>query len=348
MFSFAEVSIENIIVHHIGNKVNMEGIKLSRSPLRIDDDTSSILQNYFLNHFNPELFYHFFHEENLNSNLIFNYCDNLFSSPKKFHEISVQIAQHLYDTSDHPKIKAGELYVVYFHNCIVDEELVEAVGIFKTENKDTFLKVIENEDGFNILWENGISIKKIDKGCLVFNTEKDNGFKVSIIDNINKSKEASFWRDDFLKLVARKDDYYQTQNYLDLCKGFVNEVFNDKNDVEKADQIDLLNKSINYFSENETFQEEAFAQNVMMGEQSVIDAFKEYKQHFENEKEIALNDTFGVAPGAVKSAKRKFKSILKLDSNFHIYIHGDRSRIVKGYDEAKGLNFYTLYFEGEE
>ena len=40
-----------------------------------------------------------------------------------------------------------------------------------------------------------------------------------------------------------------------------------------------------------------------------------------------------------------YKSIIKLDKNFHIYVHGDRSKIEHGEDD-KG-RFYKLYFNAE-
>jgi hypothetical protein len=43
-----------------------------------------------------------------------------------------------------------------------------------------------------------------------------------------------------------------------------------------------------------------------------------------------------------------FKSILKLDKNFHIYIHGRQDLIERGFDEAKGKHFYKVYFEQEQ
>lgn len=40
------------------------------------------------------------------------------------------------------------------------------------------------------------------------------------------------------------------------------------------------------------------------------------------------------------------KSIIKLDNNFHIYVHGKREMIEKGENE-KG-KYYRLYFEKEQ
>ncbi|MFN6039537.1 MAG: nucleoid-associated protein, partial [Bacteroidota bacterium] len=40
--------------------------------------------------------------------------------------------------------------------------------------------------------------------------------------------------------------------------------------------------------------------------------------------------------------------VIKLDKNFHIYVHGKHEFIEKGFDEEKGKKFYKLYFDSEE
>ena len=39
---------------------------------------------------------------------------------------------------------------------------------------------------------------------------------------------------------------------------------------------------------------------------------------------------------------RYFKSVIKLDSNFHIYVHGKREWIERGFDEEKKLIIIKL------
>jgi len=48
----------------------------------------------------------------------------------------------------------------------------------------------------------------------------------------------------------------------------------------------------------------------------------------------------------VKQQIRVFKSVLKLDKNFHIYIHGNREWIKRGTD-PDGRKYYKIYFENE-
>ena len=152
--------------------------------------------------------------------------------------------------------------------------------------------------------------------------------------------------EDFLSLKPREDKYFFTNNYLQLCKGFVGEVFNDENNVPRPDQIDLMNRSIDFFAKNPSFDERSFEREVIR-QPEVIDAFQDYKSFFESEKQMPLMDSFEISKDAVKEEKKYFKSILKLDKNFHVYVHGKRQYLEKGFDPERGLNFYKLYYEVE-
>lgn len=143
-----------------------------------------------------------------------------------------------------------------------------------------------------------------------------------------------------------EDNYFQTSNYLKLCKDFVQEVYNQENDIPKADQIDMLNRSIDYFKKADTFNENLFKEEVVSDPQ-IIDAFENFKNYYEEKNELALKDQFDVSNSAVKDEKRYFKHVLKLDKNFHVYIHGQKKYIEKGYDSDRDMNYYKLYFREE-
>ena len=74
----------------------------------------------------------------------------------------------------------------------------------------------------------------------------------------------------------------------------------------------------------------------------------DYKNSFFQTREIETFDEFDISDKAVKKAQKQFKSILKLDKNFHIYIHGRHDLMEKGYDEDQRMNYYKLYFLKEE
>ena len=346
MISTEQIEIQAIAIHNVGNKLNNEGIRYSKTELRTDESINNLLLTYFFSPFKSDEYYNLFHDSDINLNEVFSYISHIFDYPETLLEQSVNLAKHLYEQSLHPKIKGGELYVVYFRDCIVDGETVDAVGIFKSETKETFLKVYPQHDGFSIESEAGINIHKLDKGCLVFNTEREKGYLVSVVDNLNKGSEAQYWIDHFLHVRPRTDEYYQTKNVLNFCKSFVVEKFPHQFDVSKADQAEMLNKSVKFFKENNIFGMDDFATEVMQAPE-MISSFKSYKTEFEVENGVQLTDNFDISITAVKKQSKFFRSVIKLDKNFHIYVHGDNQQIVKGFDQASGLHYYQLFFKEE-
>lgn len=342
--------IKQLSIHQAGNKLLDEKYKLSVHPLTIEDETlSKVLLQYFLSPFEKvnEVYRLSHPSNNLQLNEVYHFAEMIFNNPETLHENSEQITKHLYDVSNHPKIKSGELYVVYFIDMQAEGELFEAIGIFKSESKETYLKVYPDKDGFGIQYEQeAINIKKLDKGCLIFNTEKEDGYKVAVMDNTNKGSEAIYWIDEFLKLTIRNDNYNQTQNTLSIYKNFVTEKLHEIYDITKAQKIDMLNRSMNYFKEKEEFDINEFS-NEVIGDAEGINSFKEYKQNYEKEYETEIADNFSISVSAVKKQSRNYKSVLKLDKNFHIYIHGNNELIEKGFDEKMNMNYYKVYFREE-
>lgn len=349
MFNFDEVSFKDIIVHKVGNKHNNGQLQLSQNALQLDEATQTILQHYFLSAFKVDEFFQFSHNEQLALNPVFNYAKQIFESPGKLVEMSKHIAQLLFQITSNPKIKHGEFYVAFFENCVVDDEVCNAIGLFKSENKTPFIKIYQkNSAQLDVSADEGINVNKLDKGCLIFNTEAHDGYKLAIVDNVKQNGEAVFWRDEFLMATKRKDDFYQTQNYMKVCKNFVEEVYNDTNQVEKADQIDFLNRSIDFFKDKVEFNENEFAEQILGKNPDVVEAFQEYKDHYQQKNQVDLKPEFGISNNAVKKGKAQFKSVLKLDKNFHVYIHGDRSLISKDWDPQKGMHYYKIYFTQED
>ena len=346
MISLGNAHLRKLIIHRVGNKLLEESVLLSDELADLSQPgLPAVLGAYFLSPFKDPVFYHFHHVSSLELNEIYTIAAALFASGKGFVKKSKDIANILYEYSNHPKIKSGELYVCYYENCIINNETTEALGIFKSENRESFLKVFQEDAWFGVNHDEGISVKRPDKACLIFNVKEDEGYRVCILDNQNSGSEAQYWKDDFLRLKPVADNYYQTQNYLTLAKNFVTERLDDEFEVSKADQIDYLNRSINYFKKNEQFNEQDFAKDVFE-HQEVITSFKRFKGDFQNEHELNVVSEFEISAQAVKRQSKVFKSVLKLDRNFHIYIHGDKELIEKGVD-PDGRKYYKIYYREE-
>lgn len=339
--------INKLIIHQVGNKVLEDGVKLSANAIDLKgkEDLSGVLTGFFLSPFKEPVYYNFHHVSSLEFNEVYTIANELFESTRGFVKKSKEIANILYEYSDHPKIRNGELYIVHLEECPIGNEVTDAIGIFKSENKETFLKVFEEDENFQVGYEDGISIKKPDKGCLIYNIDADEGFRVCVLDNHSPNNEAQYWKDQFLKLKPVADNYFQTQNYLHLTKNFVTDRLDQEFEVSKADQIDYLNRSIEYFKKNEQFNEQEFA-SAVFEHKSVIDSFKNFKKEFQRENELHIVPEFDISNHAVKKQTKVFKSVLKLDRNFHVYIHGDRNLIEKGVDD-EGRKYYKLYYNEE-
>jgi hypothetical protein len=344
MFIYDESTIHSLLVHKIGAKFLDEGIIFSKKAFSINEQMSDILLHYFTSSFKSSEYFGFHHDIDINMNEVFVCASRIFDNTDAILEQSVNLAKHLYEQSIHPKIKGGEFYTVYFKDCIVEGITTDAIGLFKSENKETFLKVFPLEDSFGIESEKGININKLDKGCLIFNIEREKGYVVAVVDNINKGEEAKYWIDDFLHVRKRKDEYYNTQNILSLYKDFIENELPQKFDVSKADQIDLLNKSVKFFKQNDDFNAEEFEREVI-SKPEFIDSFNHYKSDYQKERDLDIVDNFPICKNAFKKQARTLRSVIKLDKNFHIYVHGDRDLIEQGRDD-KG-RFYKIYYDEE-
>lgn len=342
-----DTTIDKIVIHAVGNKQNNEPLLLSHDLLHINEKVKELLISYFIPPFSSNEYFQFYHGSALHLNETFHHVSDIFENPELFYEKSLELAKFLYDKSTHPKIKNGELYVVYFKNLLYEDTLYDAVGIFKAENKDTFLKVFQDGDNFLLETEAGININKLDKGCIVFNCEKEDGFMVSVVDNTNRGLEAQYWMDDFLQVRQRKNEFYNTQNVMNLCKEFVVNRLPEEVEISKSDQVNLLKKSVAFFKENENFDMPVFAKTVIE-EPEIIESFNDFKTQYEEEKDVEIADNFSISSSAVKKESKNFRSVIKLDNNFHIYVHGNSQLMKRGVDDVTGMSYYQIFFNEEK
>jgi len=348
MITYFEAVIESLSVHYIGNASKNEPCLFSNEPVNLhDENLRSLMLQYFIQPFEKVgETYCFSHTGNLQLNEVFYYSKEVFHNRIDFHEATTSIAKHLYSNSTHPNIKPGELYVARFKNILFDGVERDAIGIFKSETKETYLKVQNDGNVFQLNYEqNAINIKKLDKGCLIFNMEEDDGYKVVVVDQTNKSGEALYWIDLFLQLKLRNDEFAQTNTMLTVYKNFISEGVNKEIELTKPEKIDLLNRSLKYFKEKDQFDLTEFSSEVI-GHEHGIKMFRQYKNDYEQTYQTDIDDQFAISSMAVKKQSRIYKSVLKLDRNFHIYIHGNSELIEKGTDDD-GRKYYKIYYQEE-
>ncbi len=369
MLNFTQARLTRLVLHRVGNRNREEGTRSGKSEIALSEDLRLTLQNYFLGSLQTERFYQFAHDVQLDMNEAYAYCSYIFEEPKEaFYPQSLNLMRHLYEQSTHTKIQAGELYVAYFEDCVLEDELVDAIGIFKVETKSQFLQLraqeLQAEDGsecaeYSLQCLEGTHLGSLDKGALILRTQQEEGFRIAAVDT--KGAEAKYWLEDFLHALPLVDDAYRTRAYLDLCKDFSKKVLAKSDD--KTAQVNFVNRSIDYFEQQEEFDERKFVDTVFQGAEEWREDFTEHKEKYQarnplpairyNDDDEGFEDLhFFIAPQAVKSAKKSFKNSIQLDTQMEIKIQSSQAQesgcIERGYDEERGMFFYKLFFREEK
>lgn len=340
-------NIRKVIVHGIGNKTLSEELRVSKSEVRLTEKVNETLVSFMDNCKMSETTYQFFHEsDELDLNPLFVYASRIFNNPNAFKETSTNIARQLYESSDHPKIHSGELIVVLFENCDYEGEKWDALGLFKSESKAKYLDVMFAGDSYTFVENEGLNVNALEKGAVVFNTKREEGFCVKILMRSSKQVDAKYWMNDFLHVRQQNDSFFKTQRMISLTKGFVREVMDEDKSVSTIDRAELLMRASEYFSSNDTFNENTFCKEVFKDKRQ-SDNFEQYKEEILGE-EKDLSEPFEINKFLLKKQSKVFKNVIKLDRNFHIYVHGGEGLIKKGYDEATGMEYYQLFFKKEE
>ena len=329
----------------MGNKNNDEGVILSDITTNLTPELRIALIKYFLQSFDgKEEAWNFTHEDDVRFNEISSYATEMFEGAD-FVDISKKVARHLYESSVHPNIKGGELFVVNLSNVVYEGKSVAALGLFKSETKDTFLRFVSKNNNLEVENEIGANVNRLDKGCIILNHTDEKGYYVFTLDSSNRT-DAKYWTGDFLGITPRQNEFTYTKDVLSMTKDFVAKVLPSEYPVSKAEQVELLNKSVNYFKGNESFSMQSYEEQVL-GDEKLIDSFHRHKEAYEQEREVELKDDFAISDNAVKKQERRMKSVIKLDKNFHIYVHGGEQLIEQSYDEERGMKCYKLYFREE-
>ena len=341
MIEFSETRITNLILHKVsiepGNcRVNDSEYDLSES------DEENTLKKIFLKPFTAAAAtYEFSHEINLELNPLYK-LSTAISDNEDFIGTSKNIYQHLKSVSKHPNIKDGDLFIIKYRNLKMNNKFYDGLGIYKVENKENFVETnITDKGEFRLTFKKGIGSRKLDKACLILFTEIP--YTVLIIDNA--PVETDYWMNEFIRAGLKNDNINNTNHFLTLAKSYITGQMPEEYNVPKTTQIDLLNRSVEYFKNHETFEKEEF-ENEIFHDNGIIDSFRKFDETYREENDLKSLENFVISTQAVKKQAKIFKSVLKLDRNFHIYIHGDRELIEQGIDQD-GRKFYKIYYQEE-
>ncbi|MFK8101296.1 MAG: nucleoid-associated protein [Saprospiraceae bacterium] len=344
MINYKNIEMGKIAFHRVGNKNRGEYNFRSETLFDFEIALKENLKEFFLKSLRKqEELYQFQSSTELEDNRVYRFVRQIFENPLTLLEQSFNILEYLYAQSDHPNIKSGELFVVHFTDIQLDDELVDAVGIFKAETKSKFFQVDNLERQLTLKGLDGINAEKLDKGCLIINTESADGYRIYTVDN--NRYDASYWLKNFLDIEHVRNENFHTRSYLELLDNFSQEVVAPTTD--KKEQLKFINDSVDYFASHETFNAEDFAQEVIPSE-TIASEFKNYAADYG----LDQVETFEISPSALKTAAKKIKSEIKLDTKIQIKLDlnnpdAGHQYLEKGFDEEQGMFYYKVYFNEE-
>ncbi|MBK8506349.1 MAG: nucleoid-associated protein [Saprospiraceae bacterium] len=338
--------IESIVVHEIGDKSHQQDLVLSKQLLAPDSDELDLLKRFFLDHFKAQEYYNFrMASPSVPTSRIYQPVAEVFEDPTKLMASSYQIARFLYAYTESDMLGHGYLFMTYFKDIMVGDELTDAIGLFFCQSEDLFLTPENIGTNPQLRFSSGTFTGKQEIACLIFDTDEEDGYKIDVIDRSKKNKEGQLWRDLFLQLKPADDDFFKTSHLMGLTKSFVDHQLPMEFEVARKEQLDYLDKSIDYFKNQDHYSEQDFAGHIF-DDFAMTKSFGDYRRSYEDNHNVELPTDFEINEHAVKKQAKNFKSVLKLDRNFHIYIHGDRSMIERGVDDS-GRKFYKIYYQSE-
>lgn len=346
MIDLTKAEIANLIIHKVGSSYLGEDLVLSEKELFVRDEAmADALYQFFLKPLDLRALHQF--KPDKGKTVYASVCE-VFQDRKQFFSRSHTLARHLYQVSSHPKIKSGDLYIVYYTGCVVGDTVVDAVGIFKTEHRDRFITLEHKTNAIVMDVEEGILLHKLDKGCIVFNFPADNDLPLALcVDKSNPLNDAAFWREEFLGLERIPDEKYVTEAYQDMVRVFAENVRVEEDPLQPVQKAALLSRSATFFKEAPVLDNALFENNVLR-EPAIIEEFRDFRKSYEEAFKLPPADGIEIPLESRKAAQHKFKSVIRLDKNFHIYIYGPEHLVERGFDEERGLHFYKLYFEVEQ
>lgn len=347
MLDLSAARLTRLALTWVGNKNRMEGVGIPKQTLvPVHDAAEEMLIAALLKPFeSTEEYFYFHHEEDVSHHAVFQACHTVFEDPAELSAAATTLAQRLYEHSELPKIQGGELFVAHFEDVILQGESVNAIALWKVQSKQPYFKIERGAEAFQLNVLEGIGFGKPETAALVFQVDEAEGYRVCAVDTVSKRGERSFWKDEYLRLRPIEDNYFHTRHYISMTGEFINDKLPATSD--RTDQLDLLYRSGLYFKENEHFDLQDFTEN-MFEEPEKQQAFLDFKDTYTKAYAVPLEERFDINPQAVKKEFKVLKSVIKLDKNFHIYVHGRRDLIERGFDEDKGKKFYKVYFDEED
>lgn len=346
MVDATKTSIRSLFVHRVGNKLRQEGCVYSSKPQSLSESEELALLLFFLGRIQEAELFKFSHPVGIEMNAAYATCERAFNRFQSFPKVATDLANLLYEASTHPKIKAGNVFFAFLEKFSLRGVAGSAIGIFKSETIEKFLKIDVKEEATDLELDQGARISSVDKAAIVFCA---NG-KVSpeVLTLCSRGEDAVYWHERFLQVTPSGSEKSHTRDYLELCQVYSNEAIPASN---AADRALFLNRSLDYFRQADKFDPKAFAE--VFEDDDQRKEFEAVRQRFEKERDTKLPSTFEISKPVVTRQRKRFQKNLKLDSNIELRLSFDsreemNAHVERGFDKKKNMAFYKLYYKGGE
>lgn len=332
MIKVKEIKIATIQV--VGNKTRGEGLSAA-SVLADVSGSSEFLTKLVEKSFTMDDLKRFSYIESVELNPVYQFVSKMFDDKEAFLKQSVNIATFLYDQSVHPNIRNGELYVLLLE-CEYKKETVEAVAILKSEKKDPFLAT--DNDGMEISVKTiyGTGLKGLDKGCLVLNVERENGYVVGTVDNTNNGSDAQYWTDSFLHVTNCDDDYHETVKLTEMLTAFSKQVA----EQNAAEGAVVAKKATVLLKKGEAVQVEELTDKICATDEQ-REQFVTFRQEFEDAHGEIADEVNVVAKAASRKPVTRM-NMLRVGDVFEVKVLTPEARMEQGKDDAG--RYWKLYW----
>lgn len=338
MINYGNSYAEAFIIQRIGSLSANEGVQYSNEPVSLNEDNAKDFADFFLHPYS-KLFEEYRFSD---TSYMKEHIQDFFEGNIAEMELSCQLADIVYEQSE----EEGSCFfaLLLLKGLVIENRITEGILIARLDQREEILfPTVENQSVKADLFP-GFRSSKVQKSALFINLADEAGFRILVQDNsVGESK----WKKDTLGVKPLVDKHFQTKHVLDMYREFVMEEAPKSFEMHKIDQSELMQRSINYMKNNQTFKMDDFQQQVLT-QPKVIDAFNGYVEQKTIENEYRIPGEFEISPQAVKKQSKYIRSVIKLDKNFHVYVHGNREMIERGFDPESGRHYYKLFFKTEE
>lgn len=347
---FTSAAAEGLVLAKVGHPQRDEPLQTSKDVFKISEDDQMSLATIFLKPFKNLTAHRFSHHSSLDQHEMNACAAAIFASEDGLLEKGCDIARRLYSKSNHPNIKSGDLCISLIKDIEIDGEFIQGLCILKSESVVPFLSISTRDGDLELHTEQGINPEKIDKGCLILNHRENKGYYVLTFDR--SGTDSRFWVRDFLGVVPITDSPFLTNKYANMAVAFLEQEKKEAppaaDDAPPWDASNAARDAISYFEEKEKFNLEEFEEEVLKTPEAKA-KFAEHRSQIEEEQGQKLEESFEISKKDVTKAKKKIRSVMKLDTGVEVKLKpalvANPGQVLEhGFDEEKKMKFIKIYF----